>query len=96
MVCLLYYEPVTDLESNDSDSLIKVDRFLMEFSPKIKPVKLEPEILPPLLRQVREICDLSECPAGRPGCRDCAMLEKVVRGGGKIFSFPASDLDFHA
>ena len=94
---LLYYEPVTDLDSTDSDSLInKVDRFLMEFSPKLKSVKLEPEILPPLLRRVREICDLSECPAGRPGCRDCSMLEKLVRGGGKIFSFPSSSLEVHA
>lgn len=92
----LYYEPVTDLEITDSDSLIKVDRFLMEFSPKIKPVKLESEILPPLLRRVREICELSECPAGRPGCRDCSMLENLVRGWGKIFSFPVSDLGLHA
>lgn len=79
----LYYEPITDLDGTDSDSLIKVDRFLMEFSPKLKSVKLEPEILPPLLRRVREICDLPECPAGRPGCRDCSMLENLVRGAGQ-------------
>jgi hypothetical protein len=93
---LLYYEPVTDFDGTDSDSLIKVARFLMEFSPKLKPVKLEPEILPPLLRRVREICELSECPAGRPGCRDCSMLENLVRGGGKIFSFPSSSLEIHS
>ena len=84
---LLYYEPVTELEGADPDFLIKNDRFFLEFSPRLKPVKLETETIRPLLRRVREICDLSECPAGRSDCRDCAMLEELVRGGGKTFSF---------
>ena len=93
---LLYYEPVTDLDYGDSDALIKDDRFFLEFSPKLEPVKLEPEIIPSLLRRVREICDLEECPPSRAGCRDCLMLEQLVRGGGKTFSFPATDLEVRA
>lgn len=93
---LLYYEPMTELDDIGSDLLIENDRFLLEFSPKLKPVKLEPDIIPPLLRRVRKICDLPECPSGRAGCRDCSMLEKLVRGGGKIFSFPTTGLEAHA
>jgi len=76
---LLYYEPVTELDFRDTDFLIRQDRLFMEFSPKLKPVKLEPEIIPPLLRQVREICDLAECPPGRPDCRDCSRLEILAK-----------------
>ena len=93
---LLYYEPVTDLNSAGSDLLIKDDRFLMAFSPKLKAVKLEPDAIPPLLRRVREICDLPECPAGHPDCHDCSLLENLVRGGGKIFFSPASRLELPA
>jgi hypothetical protein len=93
---LLYYEPVTELIGAGSDSLIKDDRFLMEFSPKLKAVKLEPDTIPPLLRRVREICDLPECPAGHPDCHDCSLLENLVRGGGKIFSPPVSGLELPA
>jgi hypothetical protein len=83
---LLYYEPVTDLKGRDPDSLIKEDHFFLEFSPKLKPLKLEPEIVPPLLRRVREIYDLPDCPTGRLGCCDCSMLETLVRGIGGAFS----------
>lgn len=55
------------------------DRLFLEFSPKIKPVKLELSIIPPLLWRVREICDLADRPSGRPGCRDCSRLETLVK-----------------
>ena len=76
---LLYYEPVTDMEGVDPDSLARSDHFLLKFSPKIKPVDLQLGIIAPLLRRVREICDLTECPTGRPGCQDCAMLKTLIR-----------------
>lgn len=44
---LLYYEPVTDPGIVDTRALIKAGSFFLEFSPKIRPVKLEPEIIPP-------------------------------------------------
>jgi hypothetical protein len=84
---LLYYEPVTDLEDSGRDFLIRDDSFFLEFSPKLQPVKLEPNIIPPLLRQVREICDLPDCPTGRVGCHDCSRLEILISGTGKAFSF---------
>jgi hypothetical protein len=72
---LLYYEPMTDLETSDADFLIKDNCLFLEFSPKLQPVKLETRIIPSLLRRVRGICDLPESPTGRTGCRDCSRLE---------------------
>ena len=57
---LLYYEPMTDLEASDADFLIRDDRLFLGFSPKLKPVKLEPSMVQPLLWRVRQIqCDLN-------------------------------------
>ena len=80
---LLYYEPVTDIEAGGATSLIREDGFFFEFLPKLRPVKLEPTMVSPLLRKVREICDLAKCPVGNPGCRDCSRLDllmSVARG----------------
>jgi len=83
---LLYYEPVTDLQDADRDLLIQDHWFFLEFSPKLKPVRLEPDIIPPLLRRVREICDLSASPPGLPGCRDCCILETLVQATSGVSS----------
>ncbi|HEY5915108.1 MAG TPA: hypothetical protein VJA21_31330 [Verrucomicrobiae bacterium] len=79
---LLYYEPVTELKDSGHDLPIREDGFFLEFSPKLKPVKLETEIISPLLERVREICALSRPPAGRPGCRDCSIVDALIRGMG--------------
>jgi hypothetical protein len=82
---LLYYEPITDIKDCDPDFLIQDDCFFLQFSPKLKPVKLEPDRIPPLLRRVREICDLSVNPPGRLGCRDCSIVDRLMRGAGLSF-----------
>ena len=84
---LLYYEPVTDIASNERDILIKPDSFLLQFAPKLKPVKFEPNIIPPLLRQVRKICDCPDSPPPRLDCRDCYLLETLIRGARPAFVF---------
>jgi hypothetical protein len=89
---LLYYEPITDLREADPDSLIKDDRFYLEFAPKLKSVKLEPNLIPPLLNRVREICDTAEIPAARLDCRDCSILENLIRGTGKSVQSVEQDL----
>jgi PD-(D/E)XK nuclease superfamily protein len=75
---LLYYEPVTDLEPGDPTALIRDDGFFLNFSPKLKSVELDPNMILPLLRKVREICATAECPAGKPGCSDCSRLELLT------------------
>ena len=79
---ILYYEPLTELKDLNWESLIQDDRFFLQFSPKLKRVNVEPDIIPPLLNRAREICDNAECPTARPDCRDCCKLETIVRATG--------------
>ena len=84
---LLYYEPVTDITNNERNLLIERDRFFLEFAPKLKPVNFEPNIVAPLLRQVREICDCSDSPPPRLDCRDCYLLDTLIRTARPGFIF---------
>jgi hypothetical protein len=89
---LLYYEPVTEIRDVDRDSLIRDDRFFLEFSPKLKLVNLEPDLIRPLLRRGRELCDLSASPTARSGCRNCSMLEALLKSCGLASSSLEHDL----
>ena len=84
---LLYYEPSTHIPDNECDTLIRRDGFFLQFCPKLKPVKFEPDIIPPLLRRVREICDCSDSPPPRLDCDDCYRLEKLIRTARPSFVF---------
>jgi hypothetical protein len=75
---LLYYEPVTALGGEDPDIMIRDDSFLMRFAPKLKPVKVDLERIPPLFRTVRKVCDMPECPLGRPGCVECSNVTRML------------------
>jgi hypothetical protein len=68
----------TLLSLADPTALIRDDGFFLNFSPKLKSVKLEPTVVPALIRKVRDICDLTECPAGKPGCGDCSRLDLLT------------------
>ena len=76
---LMYYEPVTYLEDADTASLIKEDRFFLAFAPKLIPIKLQPKMIRPLLGRAREICDKADCPPARADCRNCSILETVIK-----------------
>ncbi len=76
---LLYYEPLTEIKDEDRELMIGEDRFFLAFSPKLQPVNVEPNLIPPLLRRVREICDLPVSPPSRLGCDDCRILEMLLR-----------------
>jgi hypothetical protein len=89
---LLYYEPPSALDVNDADSLIANDGFYMRFTSKVLPIKLDSDSIPPLLTRVREIYDLPIAPAGRPGCKDCALLEALVATATKQVPVDASSL----
>ncbi len=84
---LLYYQPITDVADTSCDCLIKRDGFFLEFSPKVKQVTFNPSLIAPLLRRVREICDRSVSPEPRPDCRDCYLLETLIRGVRPAFVF---------
>jgi hypothetical protein len=75
---LIYYEPETALTVADVDAVIQDSGFSMRFIAKVLPVELNPNSIPPLLARVRKIYDLPYASAGRPGCRDCRLLDGLV------------------
>lgn len=77
-LALIYYEPVTDLTTEDMGTVINGDGFSMGFKANILPIPLDTDIIPPLLRKARDISDLQEPPEGRDGCRDCELLAGLV------------------
>jgi hypothetical protein len=78
---LIYHEPQTDIADVDLDSVCASDGFSMRFVAKLLPIDLRPDTIPPLLRQVREICDKPTAPAGRDGCTDCERLARLCQCG---------------
>lgn len=76
-LALIYTEPVTDKDRANQDSVNTSDGFIMEFSAYIHPVKLDPEILPPLLLKTREIFEMKKAPDPKLGCKDCSLLANI-------------------
>lgn len=82
-LALIYAEPVTDELTATQPGIHSAGGFVMPFSVYIHPVKLDPARLFPLFRKAREIFDLAEAPPGRPGCKDCEKLDKLLSWMGR-------------
>jgi hypothetical protein len=77
-VGLVYFEPQTLLESDISNGQMN-EGFRLSFKAKFLEVKLNPHrIIPPLLRQAKELAKMKEPPPSRDGCKDCQMLSKMI------------------
>ena len=76
---LVYYEPQTELTTENIDAVLADDGFAMRFSAKLLPLELQLDRIPPLLHQVRSIFDLAKAPTGRDGCRDCKLLDGLLK-----------------
>ncbi len=77
-LALIYYEPITDIGPDDIPALANDDGFAMRFHPQIVPVELQPEIIPPLLKQAREIFDSPNPPLARDDCKNCELVERMA------------------
>lgn len=75
---LVYYEPQTDVNSRSIDSVLCNDGFTMRFAAKLLPLPLKPGRIPSLLKKVRAIHDMPVAPAGKSGCKDCALLDGLA------------------
>jgi hypothetical protein len=76
---LIYCQPVTKLTEEQISSMVRTTGFLMPFVVKGVPLRLAPEeIVPPLLRRVRELVDSPKPPAGRDGCKDCERVDALT------------------
>jgi len=76
---IVYFEVQSDLHG---DSLLKIvtrSGIRPEFRVKAVEVEINPEeIIPPLLKQAREIFDLEAPPKGRSGCEDCELVASLM------------------
>jgi hypothetical protein len=77
-LALVYCEPVTDASAATDPTNQRADGFAMGFSVRVHHVALRPEIIPPLLVQARALSDLPRPPPGRPGCRNCQLVDGLV------------------
>ncbi len=76
---LIYVEPLTDIPSTEFDLVMSDSGFALNFMATRKKVELKAEtLIPELLRKARGIYERSKPPAGREGCRDCELLERLV------------------
>jgi len=77
-VGLIYFEPQTALES-DLVAGQNDQGFQMSFKARFVKIELDPHrIIPPLLKQARELADLKEPPSSREGCKDCLMVDELI------------------
>ena len=76
---LVYYEPQTVLTAENFDAVLADDGFSMKFQAKLLPLELRLDSIPPLLQKVRAIFDLPTAPAGRTGCKDCRLLDGLLK-----------------
>lgn len=78
---LLYYEPQGDcpIENGIKEVLLQ-DGFHMPFTAHLKQIDLDPQrIVLPLLKRVRAMWDKGQVPAAKDGCRDCLLLDQIMK-----------------
>jgi hypothetical protein len=74
---LIYYEPQTDIGTDDVDSVTLADGFTMDFKSHVLPIEIDAGLVPDLLAKARDIFDLDVPPDSREGCKDCEMLTEL-------------------
>jgi hypothetical protein len=77
---LLYFEPKTAFPGNAIPELVSDDGFQLRFGPVHKDVSCQADkLVPQLLRKARSIYDGASAPRGADNCRDCELLETLIR-----------------
>jgi len=77
---LAYYEPQTNVTSESLDLVLLEKGFHMPFRAHLLELELKPEeTVMPLLKKVRELADMAAPPEGLNGCKDCQLLERLVK-----------------
>jgi hypothetical protein len=76
---LIYGEPPPNDADEGLEKLVDGDGFVMPFRTTALPVELDRAMIPPLLRKAKALMDMDAPPEGRPGCRDCALVDQLVR-----------------
>jgi hypothetical protein len=56
--------------------------FSVPYLASLYPIELNPALLPPLCKVVREVCGRATPPEGRPNCRNCKKVEELLKVAG--------------
>lgn len=78
-LALIYMEPVTDEDSAARDGNHQPDGFVMSFKANVHQVNIDVGIVQALLATTRQIYELESPPTGNAACKDCALVEDLVR-----------------
>ena len=81
---LVYGEPPANDANTGLDALVSDVGFSMPFRATAEPVELDRALIPPLLRQAKTLLDMENPPEGREGCKECGLVEEMVRISGKL------------
>ena len=81
-LALIYTEPATDDERARKDSNQTESGFIMEFSAHLRFVDLATDKVPLLLARVRDIYGKEHPPDSTDGCKNCALLQALVKLAG--------------
>lgn len=73
---LIYHEPHTEID--DCDEWCREQSFVLRFDNKHSELKIDPSMIPPLLRQLREIYNSPEPPPATNGCKDCDSIANIT------------------
>jgi hypothetical protein len=77
---LLYFEPATEVSTSSVSDLLSAEGFQLRFGPVHKEVVCQADkLVPQLLRRARGIYDSASAPRGADHCRDCELLETLIR-----------------
>lgn len=78
-IALAYMEPQTALTQENVEEVKTEQGFLLPFSGKIVQLNLKLDIIPDLLRKVRNLYDHPFAPQGKAECKDCLLLDNLIK-----------------
>ena len=77
-LALVYTEPVTTKACFADGSKLTTEGFRMDFTARILPVEIKPQLVPKLLQSAKSILESPAPPAGIPGCENCMALAGLL------------------
>lgn len=78
-LALVYFEPTTTDAIVENGDVYRRDGFVMPFTAHVVPVPMNRDVVRKLLARTRQVFDLPAPPEGRSGCKDCLLLDQMVK-----------------
>ena len=75
---LVYGEPPANDDNTGLDALVNDRGFSMPFRATAMPIEIDRALIPPLLRQAKEILEMENPPEGREGCKECRLVDELI------------------